>query len=469
MKIKVKPEDFVVKENVSLKLSRSGRYKIYLLRKRYWNTMDALKLIARKSGVPLSRIGYGGRKDRYALTYQYLSVPREYNLECPDPRGFSESDLTEADRNLSLSFLGFSDDFVSSKTLSGNDFEITVRDMDKDEFSAMLVRIDEVKRFGYPNYFDDQRFGSVPAKEYAGDGSGGTIRDAKADNFLAERLIKGQYKGALKIYLTGVYPGYKKEEKERRRKIARMWGKWDLIKDLCRTPVEKDIVQILKKGSTRKNLLMAINRIPKEELSMFFSAYQSFLWNMTLEKLLQILALSSLEKEELNFSTVRGRVTDYRFYGTLSRDLYTRLKGMVVPTIAQKIPACEQLVETAIELTMEERGISLSMFNLRDVRKSFFKSYYRNAIVVPERFSVQPASIQDALDDDMYPGSLKATISFFLPPGSFATMCIKALTCNARRGTISPDGSAEDEDYGDSWEDEDPAIQGCDWRVRERF
>jgi tRNA pseudouridine13 synthase len=46
----------------------------------------------------------------------------------------------------------------------------------------------------------------------------------------------------------------------------------------------------------------------------------------------------------------------------------------------------------------------------------------RRAVVVPEDLAVEPAE-----PDDRYPGKLKATLRFFLPRGSYATMVIKGL------------------------------------------
>jgi hypothetical protein len=40
----------------------AGQYRICRLHKRGWNTMDALKALARESCIPLDQIGYAGGK-----------------------------------------------------------------------------------------------------------------------------------------------------------------------------------------------------------------------------------------------------------------------------------------------------------------------------------------------------------------------------------------------------------------------
>lgn len=438
LKLKVQPEDFVVKELIDLPYDARGRYRIYLLRKRSWNTMDALRHIARASRVPLSLIGSGGRKDRHALTFQYLSVPREHELRLPEEFKGEES-------NLELSFVGYADDYVSPARLQGNYFEITLRQLSPAEQMQIQVRSDEVREFGYANYFDDQRFGSVET----------------AEEFFAERVIKKHYRGALKLYFTTIHPEDKKEEKERKRKIEELWGNWEAILPLCRSPIEQEAIGHLLTGERKGNLVAALNAIPKEELSMFFSAYQSFLWNETLRRILQRLVR--------DLRVVKGKIAPYFLYRTLTPWEKESLTALQIPTVSSRIPPARlavggvngaaskhsygpqpgitprfarfpasqsdspgsaldrdrritALVDEVIREVLAGRGVQPGDFNLRVIRKSFFKSFYRPAIVWPQNLYLGPFA-----DDELYPGQTKVKMKFTLPPGSFATMLIKAM------------------------------------------
>lgn len=385
MKIKVKPEDFIVKEQVNLEYKAGGRYRIYLLKKRHWNTMDALLAIARQNHVPVAKIGCGGRKDRHALTYQYISVPREYELSFDMP-------------NVELSFVGFADDYISPAILRGNYFEITLRKISPHEKDGILRRLDEINRSGFPNYFDDQRFGSVQNPE----------------EFLAERIIKKHYRGALKLYFTTAHPEDKREEKERKKKIEELWGNWGEILPLCRKASEREIAKILSGGESKQNLVLAVNAIPKEELSMYFSAYQSYLWNKALEKLL----MNNID----GLVEVKGKIMNYYFYRSLGEPELQTFKDMQIPTVSYKIPRTAPEVDAAVEQVLADRGVKPSDFNLKKIRKSFFKSFLRPAVVFPENIYAGPFE-----DDDIYPGHLKFKLKFTLPPGSFATMLLKSI------------------------------------------
>ena len=50
--IKAKPEDFVVEERADLPLRRHGEYRVYLLRKSHWNTLDLIHHLSRSLGLP---------------------------------------------------------------------------------------------------------------------------------------------------------------------------------------------------------------------------------------------------------------------------------------------------------------------------------------------------------------------------------------------------------------------------------
>ncbi|MCR4321318.1 MAG: tRNA pseudouridine(13) synthase TruD [Candidatus Brocadiaceae bacterium] len=77
IKVKVKPEDFIVEEIADVPMSRTGDFCVYRLQKRGWNTVDVLKNLSRKLHLPSSVFSYGGKKDKYALTSQYITIARQ--------------------------------------------------------------------------------------------------------------------------------------------------------------------------------------------------------------------------------------------------------------------------------------------------------------------------------------------------------------------------------------------------------
>jgi len=403
-KLKVLPEDFVVREEIDLPIKESGPHRVYLMEKRSWNTVDAIRSIARASGVSPSTIRYAGLKDRHALTYQHISVPRDMELVTGNP-------------SVKLTFLGFSQNFVSTKVLSGNAFRVTLRSLSPEEAYAIRARTPEIEAYGFPNYYDDQRFGSV-----------GT------EGFFAERLLKGHLRGALRLHLTAVHSSDSASERERKYRIGQVWGKWDEVLRLCVTPEERAVAEALKKGGRRKDLLSGINAISASQTALYLSAYQSYLWNRVLGVVLRRYV------DDKQFA-VPGKVGDYTFYRGLSPEAFRRLRLLQIPTAARRVLPCEPEVKEAIEAVLEEAGIPRNAFTLRGVRNAYFHSFYRPAIVVPRDLVVGNVE-----SDERYPGRGKVCLEFRLTAGSYATMFVKAMVGLAGNAGKSGEGDHEDDD-----------------------
>jgi tRNA pseudouridine13 synthase len=138
-RIKQLPEDFVVKEILHLNLSKTGTYLYYLLKKRDYNTVDAVRLISQKFGISEKFINFAGTKDRHAVTEQYISINRG-----PE-KGLEQKDL-------SLSYLGRGEERLNLGSLDGNEFEIVIRNIEPGTTPKKVGKI--------VNYFDEQRFGT---------------------------------------------------------------------------------------------------------------------------------------------------------------------------------------------------------------------------------------------------------------------------------------------------------------------
>lgn len=384
MKLKVTPEDFVVRELARLPVKRKGPYRLYLLEKKNWNTIDLLIRLARLHGLPYRLFNYGGLKDRHAHTFQYVTVKHG-------------ADLTTEDKNFSFRSIGYMDRPMGPDLLEGNEFAVTLRALGAAEAEAICRRADEVRGFGFPNYFDDQRFGSMD-------------RDL---GFMAERLLKGHYNGSLQIYLTGIYPEEKKEAKERKRFFRAHWGDWAACLSRAKTTMEQKIFSLLVQKP--KAFVEALRLIPGEELSLLFSAYQSFLFNELLRRVLQDLGLA--------LAAYPGVAGPYLFYRRLERRELDYLKSLDLPLAASRMAFPDARSEQLFAAILAERGIKRSDFNLRKIRQAFFKSTPRQAIVFPRDFSLEPAE-----PDELYPGRQKLRLSFKLPRGSYGTMLIKRLT-----------------------------------------
>ena len=68
MKIKQKPEDFVVTELDRFEVSKVGPFALYRLRKWDIGTLEAIGSLAKGWNLSRTQISFGGLKDRHART-----------------------------------------------------------------------------------------------------------------------------------------------------------------------------------------------------------------------------------------------------------------------------------------------------------------------------------------------------------------------------------------------------------------
>ncbi|MCS7203015.1 MAG: tRNA pseudouridine(13) synthase TruD [Thermodesulfovibrio sp.] len=381
-KIKVKADDFFVKEITNLPIKKEGLYSVYILKKSGWNTLDLLRRISQKFRIPFKNISYGGKKDRHATTEQYFTV----KALCKD--------ISLKEKNFSIEFVGFSPYPMGPKFIEGNQFKIAVRNIEQKEVEKALESFKKIKTYGFVNYFDDQRFGSFDPKQ----------------GFIAEKILKKHYSGALKIYLTHIHPEDKKEAKERKRKMFNYWGNWQECLSIAQTEFEKKAFNHLVKNS--KDFLTILKKISKEELSMFFSAYQAFLWNEVVRRLI----LRLFKSDNLLFH--KGLAGDYIFYKEVEEN-YWYIKDLKIPTPSSKAKMPDKITDEIYREVLNEREIKPSMFNLKKIRQAFFKEVQRDTVVIPKELY---CSVED---DEIYKHKLKLTVEFVLPRGSYATMLIK--------------------------------------------
>jgi tRNA pseudouridine13 synthase len=381
MKLKVRPEDFVVEEQIGLTVSSRGPYTILKMVKNSWNTLDAIDLIARKLGIARGLISRAGLKDRYALTTQYLSYRGDLR------RGFEE-------KNLSLIPLGKSEEPVTPAVLKGNKFTVTLRSLDEDETEKVTRNHCEVIKIGLPNYFDDQRFGSAWHKQ----------------GFFARALILGHCQGALKLLLCYSYADEAKPARFFKKFCLENWGQWDEIFLKAPREYQKIIAFLVRNPGDFKN---AIKQLDREMLNLYLLAYQSYIFN---EILVRIMTDHSAQTVSVPYSV--GQMV----FGRELRDPEF-LNSLTIPMINDRTRLHEPLA-AILHAVIEREGVSIKGFGLNKMRFRGvrFKTFPRRAVVFPADFA-----INEPENDDLYPGKGKMKIEFTMPPGSYATILIKRL------------------------------------------
>jgi len=388
MKIKVRPEDFIVRERSRLALSASpDRYAVYALAKQGWDTFQLLDYLARRLRLDRGDLSVGGIKDRFGRTEQLLSI--RFNPGLPE---------TLRERNFSLQRRGFAPEPVTARASAGNRFTITIRDLDPRLEERCLQAVESVRAWGLPNYYDEQRFGSA--------------RHGKG--FMGKEVFLGRRERALRLYFT---PSRHDERRIRALKslVSERWGRWKE----CLEPAFGDYRRVLEYLAAHpRAFTRALGLLDRRYLVFVLNAYQSYLYNQILSCRLQELAaregLALLERAWLWGS--------FLFYERLSEELASRLAKIELPVPGwdSRIPDPE--IRRLTEGVLQREGLRLEDLKVRQISGVTVHGVQRAMIVLPAELQVSSVG-----PDELYPGRRRLTLDFSLPRGSYATLVVKRL------------------------------------------
>jgi tRNA pseudouridine13 synthase len=389
MKVKQQLEDFCVEELTDVVPGEQGAFAFYRLEKRGWTTPDALAALRRRWKIEPRRLSYGGLKDRYAVTTQYLSIfhgPRR-NLNHQD---------------VHVTYLGQLTAPYSSADIKANRFHLIIRDLSADAAAHAEGVLETVRTQGVPNYFDDQRFGSVTP--------GGT--------FIARHLVLGQFEEALRLALGGPYEHDRAEQKKEKALLNAHWGDWPTLKERLPRGHARSLVDYLVHHPT--DFRGAVARLRPELRGLYLSAYQSHLWNRMLSHWLR----QHCRPEQL--VTVRLRLGPVPMHQGLDDVQQRQLHELTLPLPSSRLhlEPCDPRA-ALVGAVLAEEGLELDQLKVKGIREMFFSRGDRAALCLPEQLEYATSP------DERQPGRQQLRLGFDLPRGCYATLIIKRIT-NAR-------------------------------------
>lgn len=383
MHIKQKSADFKVEEVTAWAGGKTGDFAFYRLEKRGWTTPDAVRIIQRRWKLDTQRFSFGGLKDRHAETAQYLTIYRGPQRKLTHP-------------NLQVTYLGQVGEAYASEHIEANRFAITVRALTDDQIGPALRSLEEVRAAGVPNYYDDQRFGSV----------------ASGGSFVAQQIILGDYQAALQTALTAPYAFERAAQKKEKAVLRQHWGNWTY----CQQALGKNrIVDYL--AAHPDDFIGALERLRPELRTLYLSAYQSHLWN---HMLADWLADHATANELIPIKLRLGEVPMLR---RLSADLRQSVSDLQLPLHTSRNHLDDDDPRKPyFDRVLKDEGLTLEQFKLKGFRKLFFSKGERPAWCFPRDLEARSAK------DEEHPRRHKLTLNFELPRGSYATLVVKRIT-----------------------------------------
>jgi tRNA pseudouridine13 synthase len=386
MKLKCQPEDFRVEELPLVSPSGQGRYAFYRLTKSGLGTLEAVNLVCRRWNIAGRRISYGGLKDRHARTIQYLTVFDGPSASINNPA-------------YSLEHLGRLEHPYGAADFRGNRFELVIRDLSGLEAKRALDLARSLEAGGLPNYFDDQRFGSVGA----------------SGEFIGHAWLKGNAERALELALAEANPSDRRAAKTEKSILREYWGRWPEAKSRLDRSSARSIVTYLVDHPA--DFRGAFARMRRELRTLYFSAFQSHLWNLILAR-----SVEHLTRPDQRIVTLL-KAGPLPFPCRLDPEQTNAFRGLTIPLPSSRnaLPD-EGPRRQVIEEVLAGFQLTWSDLRVRHLKDVFFSKGSRPALAFPEKLAGCVS------DDEMHRGRKALELSFELGKGSYATIMVKRIT-----------------------------------------
>ncbi len=341
------------------------------------DTNDALRRISRQLRTSGKRIGYAGLKDRRAITSQRISIWKP-DIALLKRTGSLYVGLREAQ---------WSNERIEIGSLSGNEFEIVVREIGIQE-GELKKRADECfaqMKSGVANYFGEQRFGG----------------NREVTHLVGKQFVKGNIEGAVMLYLTHPSNGEEEQIAAARKNLA---DTGDVARALKEFPhkfrYELAILNHLVK--VPKDFVGGFQGLPKHLRYLFTHAYQSYLFNLVINERIE-----------------RG-IGINKTGGDILEDGIPTAPLFGFDSVLPDGKAGE--IERAV---MKKEGVELEEFRVKSFPELGCSGARKKIALVPQQLKI--ISIEK---DELAEGKLKMKISFRLDKGNYATTILRELMKN---------------------------------------
>jgi tRNA pseudouridine13 synthase len=386
VKIKQRPEDFVVREGYRFEEDPDGPVWVYRMDKQKVSTLQALERLSQEFGVRRRNLSVCGLKDKQGRTEQLVGV---------FGGALGETEVVQSG-DLRLKLISRVAQPLTSANITANRFEVTVRDLSEAEATRVPESVAEVQRAGVVNYFDSQRFGFLK----------------HGQGFIAKHLLRGEWEQALRAFLATPSELDKSDDAKVKAFWRDHWGEW-----LLRAPHDagKRYAPVLRRlREDPRDFKGAFLHIDRRIRAMALFELQSYVWNEGVKRYLGGRVPAS---ELIGLRYQAGALT---FPRVLPRELRDELWAKTFPLLAPDSTFDDLQIQAAALGALKAQGLALADLRVPETRQLFYKHEERPLFVVPGKLRVN-----EPRRDELNRGRLKVNLSFTLPPGAYATLVVR--------------------------------------------
>jgi len=382
-----------------------GRYLICVLVKRNWDTLLAVRMVARRLGISHKRIRIAGMKDAKAVTAQHIS------LQGVAPTRTSQVKI----KDITLHPLRFSDRRIYSQLLLGNQFQVVIRAISHTS-SVVEQRVKNVQNElarlgGVPNFYGHQRFG--------------TIRPIT--HLVGRFLTRGDLEKAALAFLAQPSVHEHPESREAREQLRDTQDFEEALHCFPRhLKYERFMLGHLAKQP--RDFVGAFRELPLKLRKLFVQAYQSFLYNKFLsERIRRGIPLNEaqigdyvIKLDDHGLPTTESMQVTASSLQTIKKTSNEGKMCVAIPLVGVKQPPSQGMQGEIEQEILETENVSPGDFHI-----SFMPEVSASGML---RAILAPAinlSVEEASEDSANPSKRKTKLSFTLHRGSYATVLLR--------------------------------------------
>lgn len=410
-------EDFVVEEVLidgskaevslveTLRSVGEGRYLVCVLVKRGWDTLLAVRKVARRLGISRRRVRIAGLKDAKALTAQHISI------QGVTPEQVSRIKI----RDITIHPLRYSDERIFSQLLLGNQFQVIIRAISHTS-SVVEQRVKDVQSAlsslgGFPNFYGHQRFGTV----------------RPITHLVGRFLTRGDPEKAALVFLAQPSVHEHPESKEAREELRDTQNFEEALQSFPRR-LKYERLMLGHLAKQPKDFVGAFRKLPLRLRRLFVQAYQSFLFNRFLsERIRRGVPLNEAQIGDYVVKLDDHGLPTTEFVRVIASSLQTVKKALnegemrvAIPLVGFKQPPSQGMQGEIEKEILETEDVSPQDFRIPFMPEVSASGELR-AIIAP----TIDLSVEKASRDSANPSKLKMRLGFTLHRGSYATVLLR--------------------------------------------
>jgi tRNA pseudouridine13 synthase len=388
--------------------STRQRYLLCVLVKRDWDTLIALRNIAKQLGISQRQIQIAGIKDAKAVTAQHITIEHA-----------SMEDIAKVNvKDIEVRPLGYVRDKLSTYYLLGNSFVIKIKAIKLSE-TTIKKRITETARAldaigGIPSFFGHQRFGTTRS----------------ITHLVGKAIVEGNFEEAALLFLAKPsvheHPSSRNARKE-------LQSTQDFKKALQNFPkqLRYERLMLIHLVDKPEDFVGAFRRLPVKLQTLFVQAYQSYLFNRFLsERIKNGFSLGKAEVGDYLVNVERSglpMVNMAKIAGaenaTASNELVKEGKMRVaLPLIGTKQRLSQGVMGQIEKQILEEESVETGNFRVAAIPATSRRGGLRAVVAPVKNFKMHSVSACAANQRER-----QTDLSFMLLRGSYATVLLREI------------------------------------------